>query len=209
MWLASGDLWCHLPKVLTPALQAEIDDLGPVCHLVAPNKIHYVHIPAWARAYPEAIAWAAPGVGDRAARQAQPIVFQANLGDSPPPAWATEIDQCIVRGSRFMEEVVFFHRPSRTLILTDLIENFEPDGASPWLRCLLCLRGNVDPDGKTPHDLQLTFWGCKQQARASLQQMLAWQPDRILLAHGRWYDQNAVAELRRAFRWLAEGWLPQ
>jgi hypothetical protein len=32
--------------------------------------------------------------------------------------------------------------------------------------------------------------------------MMAWEPERIIIAHGRWYEGNAVAELRRAFRWV-------
>jgi hypothetical protein len=32
--------------------------------------------------------------------------------------------------------------------------------------------------------------------------MLAWQPERVVLSHGKWYEHDGVAELRRAFRWL-------
>jgi hypothetical protein len=32
--------------------------------------------------------------------------------------------------------------------------------------------------------------------------MLAWQPERVMIAHGRWYDKDGAAELRRAFRWV-------
>jgi hypothetical protein len=48
----------------------------------------------------------------------------------------------------------------------------------------------------------MTFWGHKKQAYQCFQQMLNWQPERIILAHGRWYDRNGIDELRRAFRWL-------
>jgi hypothetical protein len=33
---------------------------------------------------------------------------------------------------------------------------------------------------------------------------VAWQPERIILAHGRWYEKDGTEELRRAFRWLLE-----
>jgi hypothetical protein len=32
--------------------------------------------------------------------------------------------------------------------------------------------------------------------------MLDWDPERIIIAHGRWYDRDGGAELRRAFRWI-------
>lgn len=202
--LNNGELWCHSPIELTEALKTEIDAIGSVRHLVSPNKIHYAHINTWAKAYPEATAWASPGVRERATQQKIQVTFNADLTDEPPPQWANEIDQLIVRGSRFMDEVVFFHRNSATLILADLIENFEPNKVSPNVRWLLKLAGSADPDGKAPLDLRLTFWGHKAQARKCVEQMLQWQPERIILSHGRCYASNGVAELRRAFRWLGD-----
>lgn len=200
--LSDGGLWCHSPIELTAELQEQVNQLGPICHLISPNKAHYAHIQAWKEAYPDAIAWASPGVRDRAAQQNTNVNFDADLTDQSSPAWATELGQTIFQGSRFMDEVVFFHRPSKTLILTDLIENFELNKVSLAMGLLLRLGGNVDPDGKTPLDLQATFWGNKAQARIGFQQLLAWGPERIILAHGRCYDCNAIAELHRAFRWL-------
>jgi len=200
--LSSGELWCHSPTELTAELKVQVDALGPVRHLVSPNKIHYAHIPTWASVYPEATAWASPGVRDRAAQQQIDVTFDADLTDEPPPPWSQDLDQLIFRGSRFLEEVVFFHRQSATLILADLIENFEPEKVGGWWRWLLRLAGSVDPDGKTPIDLRLTFWGRQEQARRCFERMLRWQPEKVILAHGRWYKHNGTAELRRAIRWL-------
>ena len=57
-------------------------------------------------------------------------------------------------------------------------------------------------DGKAPIDFRATFAGHKDVARACLQRMQAWQPERIVMAHGRWYDKDGGEELARAFRWL-------
>lgn len=96
-----------------------------------------------------------------------------------------------------MEEVVFFHRQSKTLILADLIENFEPDKLNNiWLRFLTKLAGSLDPDGKAPLDLRTTFLGNKKQARNSLKKVIQWQPEKVILAHGRWYDKDGTAELK-------------
>jgi hypothetical protein len=200
--LSNGDLWCHSPTELTMELKTQIDSLGSPRHLISPNKIHYAHIGDWARAYPQAIAWASPGVRIRAAQQKITVNFDAELEDESPPQWAKDLDQLIFRGSRFMEEVVFFHRKSRTLIIADLIENFEHNKVSKRFHCLLKLAGSIDPDGKAPLDLRMTFWGQKKQARSCLQRILQWNPEKVILAHGRWYENNGTAELRRAFRWL-------
>lgn len=104
-----------------------------------------------------------------------------------------------------MEEVDFFHKPSKTLILTDLIENFEPKRVhSRILRFLMKLGGVTDPDGKLPIDLYLTFFGRKKLLKFAIQRMINWAPDRIIITHGRWYKKDGVKELRRAFRRLGE-----
>lgn len=202
--LSDGGLWVHSPIAPDDHLFAAVDALGPVRHLVSPNRLHYAHIAAWKRRYPEAMAWASPGVRERAASQHIEVAFDADLGDAAPPAWAGTIDQLRFEGGRLLEEIVFFHRPGDTLILADLIENFEPARLTPLMRWLARLGGVLDPDGKAPLDMRLTFIGHKDQARACLARMLAWQPQRVILAHGRCYFEQAQAELRRAFRWLDE-----
>ena len=53
-----------------------------------------------------------------------------------------------------------------------------------------------------PRDLRLTFSWHKAEMRKAVETMIAWQPERIIIAHGRWYKKDGTAELRRAFRWL-------
>jgi len=197
--LSNDDLWIHSPTPLTTNLKKEIDQLGKVKHLISPNKLHYTHIPHWAKAYPNAISWASWEVEKRAKQNHTSIKFDKKLRDTVP--WQEEIKQHHVPGN-FLEEVIFFHPLSKTLILTDLIENFELHKVSKWLHLPLKLAGNADPDGKMPLDLRLTFFGHKTQLNKALEQMLIWHPDRVIIAHGRWYDKNGVAELKRAFRWL-------
>ncbi|MGH6968956.1 MAG: hypothetical protein ACREEN_07625 [Stellaceae bacterium] len=100
------------------------------------------------------------------------------------------------------QEFVFFHRPSTTLILTDLIENFERARITRGMCWLARLGGALDPDGKAPLDMRMTFMGRKRVARACFEKIMAWHPQRVVLAHGRCYTENAEAELRRAFRWI-------
>jgi len=200
--LSDGGLWVHSPIELSPALAGQIDALGRVAHLVSPNFIHYAGIPEWSRAYPDAVTWASPGVRERAASQAVELHFHEDLGDRAPEEWSGDLDQLIFSGSSILREVVFFHRASRTLILADLIESFELDRfAAPW-RWLLRLSGSVHPDGKAPWDMRMSFRAGRDQARECRERMIGWQPERVVLAHGKWYEKNGVAELRRAFRWL-------
>ena len=199
--LDAGGLWCHSPIAPDPGLLAEIDALGEVRHLVSPNYIHYAHIAAWKARYPQATAWASPSVRERAAKNHIAVHFDADLSDETPVAWQGQIDQLIFQGSRVMQEVVFLHRPSRTLVLADLIENFETGDMHGFWRLAMKMAGNTDPDGKAPLDMRATFTD-REAARASRRVLLDWQPERIIIAHGRWYPENGTAELARAFRWL-------
>lgn len=199
--LASGDLFIHSPTRLAETLKQQIDTLGRVAHLVSPNYIHYWWIRDWGDAYPDAIKWASPDVRPRAAKHG--ISFDKDLTDTPEPEWADEINQIIVRGPRAMSEVEFFHKPSRTLILTDFIENFETGRVhSPLLRWLMKLGGVSDPDGKMPLDIYLSSIGNRKLLKQAVQTMINWNPERVIIAHGRWYETDGTAELKRAFRRL-------
>ena len=86
--LHNHQLWCHSPIALTPALKAKVDELGTVQHLISPNKIHYAYIEEWTKAYPEAIAWASPGIRERATQQNIPVTFHRDLQEKSPTDWS-------------------------------------------------------------------------------------------------------------------------
>ncbi len=201
--LGDHSLFIHSPVKPAENLFEAIDALGPVAHLVSPNKLHYAAIHPWSQHYPNAVCWASPGVRERAQSQHIKVHFDHDLQDKAEPAWSSDIDQLIFKGSRFMDEVVFFHKSSQTAILADLIENFEPDKLNTVMRWLVKLAGNLDPDGKLPIDLRMTFWRRHEEACKSLACLLDWQPERVILSHGRWYKRDGVKELKRAFRWLS------
>lgn len=201
--LENGDLFLHSPIRWSQSLAEGLESLGKIRHLISPNKIHYEYIREWKSRYPDSVAWASPGVRERAAGQKIQVDFDRDLEDSPPPEWAHEIDQVVVHGSRALTEVVFYHRPSRTAILTDLIENFELRKIkNVFFKWLIKLAGSAHPDGKAPKDMRLTFRGHKKEAAEAVRKILEWEPERAILAHGKWYSENGAAELRRAFRWL-------
>lgn len=198
--LESGGLFIHSPTTLTPELRSAIERLGEPRWIVAPSRIHYWWVPDWHRAFGQAVVYAAPRVREQAAGRIDfPVGPLCEAGGYP---WDAELATLPVAGS-YLTEVEFFHYRSRTLILTDLIENFEPDRlGSAFARWLTRLGGVQDPDGQMPRDLRLTFARGRAELRAAVRQMIEWDPRRVILAHGRWYTDNGAAELRRAFRWL-------
>ncbi len=199
--LTDGALWVHSPTELSSTLESAVDAVGPVKHLVAPNRIHYWWLGDWAGAFPGAATYAAPGVREQARGKERFADYDHDLASGATYPWSGEIKTLLVPGS-YLTEAVFFHVPSRTLILTDLIQNYETSKiANPFFRFMVRLFC-ADPDGKMPIDLRLTFVRQREQMAAAVRTMISSAPERIIIAHGRCYETNAVAELERAFRWL-------
>lgn len=196
--LNNGALWIHSPERLNAPLQEELGALGRVAHLISPNKLHHLFLEEWIAAYPDALCYAAPGL----AKKRKDIRFTKELSDTPDEAWAGEIEQLIFRGSPLMEEVVFFHTSSKTLLLTDLIENFRAEHFSGWKRAAARVTGIIYPHGKTPLDWRLSFVFGKAKARQSLQRMLAWEPENVVISHGECIFGQGTTFLKESFSWL-------
>ena len=200
--LHDGGLLVHSPTPLTDALRTEIADIGTPRWIIGPNRIHYWWIPDWKRAYPDAGVWLAPRIREQAGARIDFAAHPLDTEDGYP--WDGAVSTLPVSGS-FMTEVEFFHHASRTLVLTDFIENFERDRLrSWWMRWLTRLGGVQDPDGSMPRDMRRTFLRQRAQLKAAVERMLAWNPERVVIAHGRWYERDGAAELRRAFAWLLD-----
>lgn len=194
--LPDGSLFVDSPIALDDGIRVELARLGPVRCLVSPNKLHHLFMGQWARAYPDADLYASPGL----AKKRPDLRFDAVLGDAAPAPWAECIEQRVVRGSVFMEEVVFFHRPSRTLVLGDLIENHDPRLLGPvqrfWARC----NGMLAPNGSTPRNYRLSFVR-RDQTRKCLERVLAWEPRRVVVLHGPCVLTDPGPFLEHGFHW--------
>jgi len=195
--LANGDLWAWSPTGLTEGLAADLEALGPVRHLVEPNKLHHLFLPEWASAYPDARVYAPPGL----AKKRPDIAFDAELGDEPDTGWTGEIDQVVFRGSLFMDEVVFFHRQSKSALVCDLIQKFDPQTMRGWRGLLMRLDSLVGADGSTPREWRASYLN-RRAGRAALYKALEWDTERLVIAHGVWVRTNGREAMRRSLGWL-------
>ena len=200
--LASGELMLHSPCNITPAMAEELSTLGPVAHIVAPGNFHHVYAATAQAAFPAAKTWICPGVE----RRDPDLKYDGVLGDAAPVDWAGEIDQTLVQGTRIMREVAMFHRASRTLILVDLIENFtdatpHTGGALKFLfKYILRMWNNPRPAPE-----YRMGWSDRKAAAESLRRILAWDFDRIVLAHGDVIEQSAYEVAIKAWAGIVKG----
>jgi hypothetical protein len=195
--LSDASVWAWSPVALTDDLARAVDAIGQVRYIVSPNKLHHLFLREWSARWPEARLYAPPGL----ARKKPQLRFDGELGDEPDLHWAADIDQVVFRGSFAMEEVVFFHRASATAIFGDLIQRFPPSSISGWKGKVMQLGGLVSPLGGTPWDWRMSFVR-RRQARDARQKVLAWKPDRLVIAHGECAHGGAEEIIARALRWI-------
>eukprot|EP00439_Symbiodinium_sp_Y106_P088244 s1_g780.t1 len=199
--LRDGGLWVWSPIKLTGALKATVQNLGPVKHLVSPNKIHYLFLEEWASFFPTAKLWGPAST----IKKCPDLRFEEPLTDTPPREWADEIDQVWMRGSPVMDELVFHHKPSATTILADLSENFSDaflaEHWKPWAQWIARRWKIVEGWGYAPLEWRLSFI-FRGRAKAVKARLVAWPSERVIMAHGEWQREQGQAYLKKAFAWL-------
>jgi hypothetical protein len=193
--LADGGLFLHSPVRLTEGLRAEIDTIGPVRAIVAPNKTHHLFAGDACAAYPQARLYGALGLPEKR----KDLRFAGVLGDDPWPEWRGVLEQRLVRGAPMLNEVAFFHPASRTLVLTDLAFNV-PKGRTWGIPLVFLLMGAKGRFG--PH--RFVRWIIRDQlaARASLGFIMRWDFDRIIVAHGDVLESGGRQRLRDAYSFI-------
>lgn len=172
------------------ALAEELAALGPVGHLLASNRLHHLALPAAHQRYPDARLLGVPGIAAK-----QPSLSFEPLDLERSPALQDTLAAQIIEGVPKISETVLLHRPSRTLIVTDLVFNIE---ASPsWTTSImLWLTGTL---GRLS---QSRIWSFQLEdaalARASCKLLFEWDFDRLIVAHGNVVPSGAKARLGRA-----------
>ena len=192
--LADGSLWVHSPGSIDDLLASRLDALGPVKHIVAPGTFHYLHVEEFRQRYSDASVWICPGIESKVPNLAYDHILDDH---DAPPAWSGQIDQQLVRGAKLIRETAFLHRTSRTLILTDLLENIGDDsGPVDWkLRMWWKVVFRMWNHPKPAPEYQVSTKH-KGLMKRCLEQVLSWDFDRVILSHG----ENITAGAKQAVR---------
>jgi hypothetical protein len=166
------------PCPIDAALAAEIDALGTVRAVIAPNAFHYLYFVDVAERYPDAARFLAEGVAKKLGGGPCDSV---TLGAEPSPLWKAELEQCLIEGAPLSNEVVFYHGASRTLILTDLCFNFNP-APGGWPGIFLRVMG---AHGRLATSRLMRFvLKDRAKTRVALERILSWDFEMIIVTHG-------------------------
>jgi hypothetical protein len=198
--LSTGDLWVSSPVPVPSETLEHITEKGPVRYLVVGTPRHVWRLSEWHKLFPEAEMWG-PKHSPFTLKKGH-LPFTGTLGDTPPACWAADLDQLPFKGNPLIEEVVFLHKASRTVILDDLIQNIPPLEGRPIRNAVFRLAGVAYPEGGVPRDGRLTFVH-RAVARRSLEKLLSWDFDKLIIAHGPCVETDAKPFVERAFSWLS------
>lgn len=192
------EIWIHSPVSICVEMASELESLGKIRYIIAPNKYHHLFLSEWRERYPEAELYASPGLKSKR----QDIAFDRELLAGETHPWSDAIAHTIFGPSRLFDEVVFFHRPSRTLILTDLIINAKTDRYNVLQKLFSAFDGLGYPNGTTP---RLYRWSIKSKnaARNVYQTMVDWAPTKVIISHGEWFRKDGLNELKKRLSWVA------
>ena len=189
--IGEHDLWVHSPVRFGDNLAAQIATLGAVRSIVSPSKMHRLFLPEWIAAHPRAVHYVPMGMTLHAPGGKLPTT----LSQTPPKEWQDQLEQLEVQGIPELNEVVFFHPATRTLILTDLCFNIRE--GTLWTRLFFTLNGAWDRF--TPTRIFQHFIQDRVAFRASIERILRWDFDRIIISHGEIIERDGKERFRAAF----------
>ncbi|AMN44995.1 DUF4336 domain-containing protein [Rhodoplanes sp. Z2-YC6860] len=195
--LSAGGLFIWSPVHLTDKLRTELDALGTVRHIVAPNSLHHLFLHEWKQAFPNARLYAPP----RLQKTRPDLAFDAELDDESGTEWSGEIESVVMHGNLITAEVVFFHKASGTALFTDLLQQIPAGHITGWRRLVAKLDLMVEPEPSVPRKFRIAFTN-RGAARNSLKRILDWPVEKVLMAHGAPVERDGLAFINRSFKWL-------
>ncbi|MCY7276488.1 MAG: DUF4336 domain-containing protein [Phormidesmis sp. CAN_BIN44] len=196
--LANHELVVISPIQVSDALMIRLDELGTVRHIIAPNLYHYLFAADFKTSYPNATLWATSGLE---VKKPDLLVDQIIKGDSS--LW-NGIEHVFFDGFRTLgltgfdslNECVFFHAASRTLILTDTAFHF--DESFPMIT-QLATRVLGGYKSLSPSFLERVATTEKEKVRGAVEKVLGWDFERVIMAHGSIVEQNGKEKFKQGY----------
>lgn len=189
MGLDDGALLLYSPVPLSEEDAQAIEALGEVRYLVAPSTFHHLHLGAAKARFPEAITCGPLGL-ERKSETPLDVILSPDTGCDLGP----EVKGFVFGGMPKLNEIAFVHRPSKTLVVCDLVFNVTKPSA--LLRLVVWLSGVGNRFGVS----RLFASHVKDRAlfAASMRAILDEGFERVVMCHGDVVASGGAALLRDA-----------
>ena len=187
-------LWVHSPIILDTKAQQVLSAMGNITWTISPNLFHYLHIHTFQTQFPSSKLFGVSGIEKKEKRYS----FNYLDDHAKKQLWTPHIQQIQIQGMPNVNEVVFLHPKSKTLIVTDLLFNCYP--TKLWSKLFFKLNGAYNKCCSTR--IFKSFISDKNKFKDSINQILTWDFDRIILTHGNIIEKNSKQVFEKAFSWL-------
>ena len=195
--LTSGQLIIHSTGPFTRADVTEIETLGDPGWMTDTMLRHDTFAKQGRAAFPNIPYLVPEGFAELAHVNGKLLL-------PPPPAWASEVEVLLIDGMPNAKEHVFLHKPSRTLIVADLVFNFGPStGWTAFFRSIL-MGVSTHPDAARLYPMLVKD---RDPYDRSVRELLTWDFDRIIVGHNEVVETNGKACLKKALE--NKGMLPK
>jgi hypothetical protein len=196
--LNGGDLVLHAPIAIDDATAEALRALGPVRHVVAPTRFHHLFVKPALERFAGARLLASPAVVKKRPDLPADVVLSSRLDG----ALEDDLEVIPIDGAPNAGEFVFVHRPTATLIVSDLVFHIlQPRG---WVTNLVLTV--VGARGKMA---QSRVWRHMTRDRAaagrSVRRVLAHDLKRLVPAHGAVIEGDPRPALETTLKWMLEG----
>jgi hypothetical protein len=191
--LRDGSLWIHSPISPTPQLIEELNAIGPVRYVIAPNKSHHLFFLPFVAAVESAEGFVPIGIE---VKRPDLTDFLKIPREAP---WSDDLQGFYIEGLPVLNETVWFHETTGTLIVTDLLFCFSRmnRGLTSLVAKMLGVHGTIGMSRT------MKFATKDKQALAqSVSPLLSLPIRRVITSHDQIVDEQPLAKLEQAFAWL-------
>lgn len=200
----NSDLILISPIAKDDNLIEEIDKLGQVKWIVAPNLYHHLYLSEFQENYPDAQLLAVPGLEKK-----RPDLAIAKILDPDESIVANALESIFLAGFKvfdltgvsLLNEFIFFHSKSQSLILTDAAFAFDETFPLPTRLAARFLRSYQQ---LSPSLLEKFATKEKDKVKVSIQKILNWDFKRVIVAHGNIIENEAKQKLKQGYEWFLE-----
>jgi hypothetical protein len=197
--LENHELVVISPIQVSDEIVNQLSQLGTVKHIIAPNLYHYLFAAHFKSLYPQATFWSAPGLEIKKPELSIDQIIQSDTGrlwDGLEVIFFDGFRVLGLSGFDSLNECVFFHLASRTLILTDTAFHF--DESFPMLT-QFATRVLGGYKSLSPSLLERIATTDKESVAKSVEQVLNWNFERVIVAHGSIVEQNGKEKFKQGY----------
>lgn len=220
--LQTGNVAVFSPVALTPAVKSKVKSIGPIKYIVAPDIEHHIFLTPWAAEYPEAEVIGVEGLPEK--REGNPdtkgtkfhhIFSSKNKLDMRISPEFDEEFAYEYFHSHTNKELVFLHKPSRTLIEADVLfnlpatEQYSKAGVDPRSGIFTKLFASLmNTKGDLVWQKRFLWYAAAGKDRAgfaeSAKRIRQWDYDRIIPCHGDVIETGGKSIMEQATAWFVE-----